>query len=73
MAKFWYHPNGTKLFPESDFSNVPGLILKEEDAPAPAKAGADRDELAAQYEAKFGKKPHHSMKAETIAAALESE
>lgn len=31
---------------------------------------ASRDELAAEYEAKFGKKPHHKMKAETIAEKL---
>jgi hypothetical protein len=30
----------------------------------------DRTDLAAEYEAKFGKKPHHKMKADTIREAL---
>ncbi len=30
-------------------------------------------ELIAKYEAKFGKKPHHKMKAESIAKALEDD
>lgn len=33
----------------------------------------DREKLAAEYEAKFGKKPHHSQSAERIKQLLEQE
>lgn len=35
-----------------------------------ARNPASMEDLAAQYEKKFGKKPHHLMKAETIRAEL---
>lgn len=38
----------------------------------PVTAELDRDALAAQYEEKFGKKPHHRANAETILEALKA-
>jgi hypothetical protein len=37
-----------------------------------AEVSSERDELAAEYEAKFGKKPHHKMKTETIREAIDN-
>lgn len=37
---------------------------------APLSAAVRLEDLKAQYEAKFGKKPHHRMTEESIAAAL---
>lgn len=77
MAKFWCTPDGTKVFPESDFANCPGLALIDfpdgPAAPSKADAGDDREQLSKLYEAKFGKKPHHSMKIESIRKAVEEQ
>lgn len=41
-----------------------------ESKPADPPTEVDREALAQQFEAKFGKKPHHKMSAESIAAKL---
>jgi uncharacterized protein YhbP (UPF0306 family) len=43
---------------------------KEQVKAEPKPVDAERDELAAQYQAKFGKKPHHKMSAATIREKL---
>lgn len=54
--------------------------VREAEADKLAKAGEEfyepdqyRADLAEQYEAKFGKPPHHKMKAETIRKNLEAD
>ncbi|WP_288075942.1 hypothetical protein [Pseudomonas sp.] len=41
------------------------------DAPAPAAGALDRDALAAEYERRFGRKPHGRLSAERIKEVLE--
>ena len=43
-----------------------------EDAAAETEDTSERDELVAEYEEKFGRKPHHKMKPETIREAIDN-
>ena len=60
------------------FLAIPEGYRIHKEQPAAPKAddkgdADDRADLAAEYEAKFGKKPHHKMNAESIRAALDAE
>jgi hypothetical protein len=79
MAKYWCTKDGEKVFLGSDYDDVPGLVLKDfseneqpkqPQQPAAEPAGMDIVEASKAYEAKFGAKPHHAMKLETILAKL---
>ena len=56
--EFWHRPKKTNSFPAP--------------LPAPLSAPAS-DSLSDVYESKFGKKPHHRMKPETIEAAINAD
>lgn len=58
---------GWKEVTEDEFYGV----KKQPEKPAEEVTEPVSDDLSAQYEAKFGKKPHHKMKEETIRAALD--
>lgn len=84
MSKYWHSADGNPVATEADFKTMPpGFYLAElggksgdRDAPAAEDKHADEvpdSELIAMYEAKFGKKPHHSMKAKSIKKALEAQ
>lgn len=68
-------PDEWNFLDEEDRAARMDIILDELDDAGPqetaAAGGEDLEALAAQYEAKFGKKPHHSMKTATIKAKLE--
>jgi hypothetical protein len=49
-----------------------GILAKVDGAPQASEGGDDeREALAAQYEERFGEKPHHAMKADTIRQKLD--
>jgi len=66
------------MFQEAEFSDVPGLILKDfPDDAAPRRPPAadnppniDIVEASRLYEEQHGQKPHHAMKLETILSKL---
>jgi hypothetical protein len=73
---------GWKKMPAEAFNGDALVIPKKEvkrETVAPQAGGAgddvqpDREALAAEYEARFGKRPHHKLSAEKIAEALKAE
>lgn len=59
--------NGWKTVTEEEFYNI-GAIIEGESEDNPL---SDREKLEIAYIDKFGKKPHHAMKNETIQEKLD--
>jgi hypothetical protein len=64
IARFLAIPEGYRIYKAA-------LVAEQSDATD--DGDAERTDLAAQYEAKFGKKPHYRMTVESLQAALDAE
>ena len=74
MQQYMSHPKHGRMpvysQTEIDYNAKNGWVLDEEKPVLQVAYPVSRETMIEQYEAKFGKKPHHRMKQETIENAL---
>lgn len=70
IARLLSIPEGFKIYRPAEVAKEQKAVLEED---VDGDGDVDRADLVAAYEAKFGKKPHHKMKADKIRAELADE